>query len=73
MFSAFEAPLTNMTLLRYPPTAGEAEFGIHPHKDTNILRFYPDPNGGLEIKSPDGSWVELNAQKTLLLLIREKC
>ena len=27
LFSAFEAPLTNMTLLRYPPTAGEAEFG----------------------------------------------
>ena len=69
LFSAFEAPLTNMTLLRYPPTAGEAEFGIHPHKDTNIFTLlHPDPNGGLEIKSPDGSWVELECPEDALVI-----
>ena len=43
--STFQAPLTNMTLLRYPSTPQESEFGIHPHKDTNIFTLlHPDQN-----------------------------
>ncbi len=67
--STFQAPLTNMTLLRYPSTPQEFEFGIHPHKDTNIFTLlHPDQNGGLEIKSPDGSWVEINCPEDALVI-----
>ncbi|WP_425043939.1 isopenicillin N synthase family dioxygenase [Primorskyibacter sp. S87] len=56
---AFVNPLTNMTLLHYPPQApDEAGFGIHPHKDTDALTIIaPDPVGGLEIQTRDGNWI----------------
>jgi len=57
----FEWPLTNMTLLHYPPQApDEAGFGIHPHKDTDALTILaPDPNGGLFVKSRAAAgWIE---------------
>jgi isopenicillin N synthase-like dioxygenase len=57
--SAFATPLTNMTLLHYPPQApDEAGYGIHPHKDTDALTIIaPDAVGGLEVKARDGGWV----------------
>ncbi|MEX0304468.1 MAG: isopenicillin N synthase family dioxygenase [Leisingera sp.] len=55
----FEKPLTNMSLLHYPPQAPEEEgFGIHPHKDTDALTIIaPDPVGGLEVQTRDGGWI----------------
>lgn len=51
----FESPLTNMTLLHYPPQQpGSAGFGIHPHKDTDALTILaPDPVGGLMVRCRD--------------------
>lgn len=51
----FECPLTNMTLLHYPPQANADDgFGIHPHKDTDALTILaPDPVGGLLVKRRD--------------------
>ncbi len=48
----FDVPLTNMTLLHYPPQIAESGgFGIHPHKDTDALTILaPDPVGGLMVK-----------------------
>ncbi len=59
----FDKPLTNMTLLHYPPQpAGQAGFGIHPHKDTCALTIIaPDPVGGLEVQTRDGDWIEAAA------------
>ncbi len=56
---AFQAPMTNMTLLHYPPQPqGAAGYGIHPHKDTDALTIIaPDPVGGLEVRTPDGRWI----------------
>ncbi|WP_171173850.1 isopenicillin N synthase family oxygenase [Ruegeria sp. HKCCD8929] len=56
---AFSDPLTNMTLLHYPPQApDEAGFGIHPHKDTDALTIIaPDPVGGLEVQTRNGGWI----------------
>jgi isopenicillin N synthase-like dioxygenase len=56
---AFRKPMTNMTLLHYPPQAPEEEgYGIHPHKDTDALTIIaPDPVGGLEVKTRDGNWI----------------
>lgn len=56
----FEKPLTNMTLLHYPPQAPDADgFGIHPHKDTDALTILaPDPAGGLMIRCRDDQeWI----------------
>lgn len=58
--SAFESPLTNMTLLHYPPQSpDDTGFGIHPHKDTDALTILaPDPVGGLLVKCRDSDeWI----------------
>ncbi|MBE1282997.1 MAG: isopenicillin N synthase family oxygenase [Rhodobacteraceae bacterium] len=59
MQTAFGNPMTNMTLLHYPPQAPEEKgFGIHPHKDTDALTIIaPDPVGGLEVQTRDGGWI----------------
>ena len=57
----FEKPLTNMTLLNYPPQdSGSSRFGIHPHKDTDALTILaPDPVGGLMVRrSHQTEWIE---------------
>ena len=56
----FEMPLTNMTLLHYPPQAPDSSgYGIHPHKDTDALTILaPDPVGGLQVKCRgDDAWI----------------
>ena len=57
--AAFEAPMTNMTLLHYPPMAGGQDgFGIHPHKDSDAFTILvPDPVGGLEVRPIGGDWI----------------
>ncbi|WP_299885755.1 2OG-Fe(II) oxygenase family protein [uncultured Ruegeria sp.] len=56
---AFRDPMTNMTLLHYPPQApDEGGYGIHPHKDTDALTIIaPDPVGGLEVQTRNGGWI----------------
>lgn len=55
----FHLPLTNMTLLHYPPQDEHADgYGIHPHKDTSALTLIaPDPVGGLEVVTRGGGWI----------------
>lgn len=65
-----DAPLTNMTLLHYPPSppTGDAT-GIHPHKDTNVLTLlHPDPVGGLEVRAPTGEWIKVDAPPDALVV-----
>lgn len=52
-------PLTNMTLLNYPPTPPLSDtWGQHPHKDFNLLTLLAhDPVGGLEVRTRDGEWI----------------
>jgi isopenicillin N synthase-like dioxygenase len=60
----FEMPLTNMTLLHYPPQDADASgFGIHPHKDTDALTILvPDKVGGLMVKQRGrDDWYEVDA------------
>ena len=59
----FEQPLTNMTLLHYPPSNPNDGFGIHPHKDTDALTLlFPDAVGGLWLRPHDQSeWLEVEA------------
>lgn len=66
-----DAPLTNMTLLHYPPVppAVDGVFGIHPHKDSNVVTLlHPDPVGGLEVREPDGTWLEVDAPDDALVV-----
>lgn len=61
VLSMMDKPLTNMTLLNYPPTPARDElWGIHPHKDFNFLTLLAhDPVGGLEVRTQDGQWMEV--------------
>jgi isopenicillin N synthase-like dioxygenase len=58
----FDKPLTNMTLLHYPPQEPTTvSCGVHPHKDTDALTIIArDPIGGLEVKCRNGGWVTPN-------------
>ena len=72
---AFEQPLSNMTLLRYPPTDSPTDsnasgFGIHPHKDTDALTILaPDAVGGLWLRprNPD-QWIDAQVPPNTLLV-----
>ena len=67
----FEMPLTNMTLLHYPPQDPNATgFGIHPHKDTDALTILaPDPVGGLLVKCRDAdTWIEAKPPSGALIV-----
>ena len=57
----FDQPLTNMTLLHYPPSNPNGGFGIHPHKDTDALTLlFPDAVGGLWLRPHDQTeWLEV--------------
>lgn len=59
-----QTPLTNMTLLHYPPSPAATDVtGIHPHKDTNVITFlHPDPAGGLEVRRSDGTWITATSE-----------
>jgi isopenicillin N synthase-like dioxygenase len=59
----FDQPLTNMTLLHYPPSNPNEGFGIHPHKDTDALTLlFPDAVGGLWLRPHDQTeWLEVKA------------
>jgi len=70
-FSAwFLQPLTNMTLLHYPPQpANRQGHGIHPHKDTCAFTIlYPDSVGGLEIRTRYGQWLDVDCPRDALLV-----
>jgi isopenicillin N synthase-like dioxygenase len=67
----FDKPLTNMTLLHYPPQAPDANgFGIHPHKDTDALTILvPDPVGGLMVKKRGrNEWLCVSAPQGALVV-----
>jgi len=67
----FVSPLTNMTLLHYPPQGPEETgFGIHPHKDTDALTILvPDRVGGLMVKVRGGrEWIEADAPGDALVV-----
>ncbi|MGI9219518.1 MAG: isopenicillin N synthase family dioxygenase [Woeseiaceae bacterium] len=71
LIEMFDVPLTNMTLLHYPPTEpAENVFGIHPHKDTDALTILaPDPVGGLMVKSRDSDgWIDAKPHKDALIV-----
>ncbi|MFT7473336.1 MAG: isopenicillin N synthase-like dioxygenase [Verrucomicrobiales bacterium] len=70
MAKQFARPVTNMTLLHYPPsTPDENVLGIHPHKDTNVFTvLHPDPVGGLFVRTRDGDWVEATCPTSALLV-----
>ena len=71
LLELFEKPLTNMTLLHYPPQKpGDAGFGIHPHKDTDALTILaPDNVGGLMVKKRGSEdWLEVNAPGDTLVV-----
>ncbi len=71
LLAMFRQPLTNMTLLHYPPReAGSSNFGIHPHKDTDVLTILaPDPVGGLLVRRRGKEdWLQVSAPPEALVV-----
>jgi isopenicillin N synthase-like dioxygenase len=71
LLKLFQQPLTNMTLLHYPPREpGSRGFGIHPHKDTDALTILaPDPVGGLMVRRRDSdAWLHVEAPRNALVV-----
>ncbi len=71
LLRTFTQPLTNMTLLHYPPGAADCdETGIHPHKDTDALTLLaPDPVGGLQVRPPgQARWICADAPDDALIV-----
>ena len=65
----FDKPLTNMTLLHYPPTEEANKVGIHPHKDTDVFTLlYPDAVGGLQLRTRDGIWINASGPEEALIV-----
>ena len=59
--SKFTKPLTQLTLLHYPPQPAsrpEDEFGLRPHTDTSAITILAqDGTGGLEVYHRAGGWI----------------
>ena len=57
----FRKPLTQLSLLHYPPQASDApedQFGIRPHTDTSAFTILgTDPVGGLQVRPLGQEWV----------------
>lgn len=70
ILDAMTSPLTNMTLLNYPPTDPQPDtWGIHPHKDFNVLTVLAhDPVGGLEVRTRDDEWIDAKCPHDGLVL-----
>lgn len=66
MRSAFDTPTTWLRLLRYPPRPAGApadEFGSAPHTDFGAITLLAlDGVGGLEVRDPDGAWIDVPPQ-----------
>ena len=57
----FGKPLSNISLLHYPPMPAmpSGAEGIHPHRDTCAFTILlPGQVGGLEVKHRDGTWID---------------
>ncbi len=58
----FDKPLSNITLLHYPPeppATDPDQMGIHPHRDSDAFTILlPDPVGALEVRRRDGAWIK---------------
>lgn len=69
LLAKFSKPLTNMTLLHYPPTQERGRVGIHPHKDTDIFTLlYPDAVGGLQLRTTNGQWIDVQSEGDALIV-----
>jgi isopenicillin N synthase-like dioxygenase len=70
ILSAMTNPLTNMTLLNYPPMPPQSDtWGIHPHKDFNLLTLLAhDPIGGLEVRNRADEWISAECPPEGLVL-----
>ena len=66
----FQSPTTFLRLLRYPVQPKEAGlFGSAPHTDYGFLTLLAQDNtGGLQVKSPDGDWLDIPSIPGCLVL-----
>jgi isopenicillin N synthase-like dioxygenase len=52
-------PLVLFRIFHYPPDPAPDEWGVGEHSDYGLLTLLlQDDNGGLEVRGPDGSWID---------------
>jgi isopenicillin N synthase-like dioxygenase len=63
MLGSFREPTTWLRLLHYPPQSPQSpddEYGSAPHTDFGAITLLAqDDVGGLSVKSPDGTWLDV--------------
>ena len=63
----FQHPTTFLRLLHYPPspaTADDKQYGSAPHTDYGFITVLAqDQNGGLQVRSKEGTWIEATPLK----------
>ncbi len=68
----FTRPTTFLRLLHYPPqppTRADDEFGSAPHTDYGCITLLAqDDSGGLQVRSPDGTWIDARPVPGTLVL-----
>lgn len=72
-FDSFFAPAsTCLRLIHYPPapaTRPDDLYGIHPHTDYGFLTLLvQDDVGGLQVRRPDGSWIDARPEPGTFVL-----
>jgi isopenicillin N synthase-like dioxygenase len=58
---SFQRPTTFLRLLHYPPSpaAADGQYGSAPHTDYGFITVLAqDQNGGLQVRSKQGNWIE---------------
>jgi len=70
LLPCFVEPLTNMTLLHYPPVdRRRAGSGIHPHRDIDAFTIvHPGNVPGLEVMTRDRRWIGVAAMEGALVV-----
>ena len=72
VLAAFDTPTIWLRLLHYPPQPPQAPedlFGSAPHRDFGCLTLLAqDDNGGLQVRTPAGNWVDAPPLKGALVV-----
>lgn len=71
----FDEPLATLRLVTYPPSTGRSgETGVGTHTDfSSITLLLTDSEPGLQIRTPDGKWLEVQPEVGSIIVFPGEC